>query len=88
MGRAQSLGITAQEKQGTTVIQIEFVCVTSSFFGGVSVPAGERGLISKETAIIFHVTVKYMGAVRLTNDRASSAVESEENLRLLMSVIF
>lgn len=33
LGVAQSLGITLRGKQRNTVIQIEFVCVTSSFFG-------------------------------------------------------
>lgn len=35
LGITRSLRITLQGKQGKTVIQIEFVCVTSSFFGGL-----------------------------------------------------
>lgn len=55
----QSLGITLQGKQGTTCIQIEFVCVTSSFFVGGG--GGEDCGRSKETVIIFHVTVNIWG---------------------------
>lgn len=56
---AQSLEITVQGEKGTTVIQIQFVCVASSFFGGVW--RRERGFISKETVIIFHVTLNMWG---------------------------